>query len=208
MFFVAFIKSYLSWQFHSNYSNYSQDMKIFSFNINYFHPFFFFFDISCEFCEIFSEHLAAASFFCHSFTHSFILQISSMYLLKSHFVRQIDKNAQFWHILKAVFYKRNLVHSWIPWPIYTIKCRTVLTIVKKKAPEKIFIKKKRLEKWQIENSEKLESRKNYSEFSILPYYSQIENSDLKISEKKFWDFQGFRLFWVFVLAQTFRNTIE
>ena len=206
MFFVAFIKSYLSWQFHSNYSNYSQDMKIFSFNINYFHPFFFFFDISCEFCEIFSEHLAAASFFCHSFTHSFILQISSMYLLKSHFVRKSDKNAQFWHILKAVFYKRNLVHSWIPWPIYTIKYRTVLTIVKKKLLKKH--KKEKIGKVANRKLGILESRKNYSEFSILPYYSQIENSDLKISGKKFWDFQGFRLFWVFVLAQTFRNTIE
>ena len=49
MFFCDFwyyFNSHLSWKFHWNFSSCSEDMKIFSLNINYFHQFFGFFNIS------------------------------------------------------------------------------------------------------------------------------------------------------------------
>ena len=39
-------KSHFSWKFHWNFSSRLKDMKIFSVNMNYFHQFFGFFDIS------------------------------------------------------------------------------------------------------------------------------------------------------------------
>ena len=44
--FWYYHKSHFSWKFHQNYSRRSENMKMFYFNINYFHKCFDFFDIS------------------------------------------------------------------------------------------------------------------------------------------------------------------
>ena len=72
---------------------------------------------------------------------------------------------------------------------------------------KTFTKKgkkirKEIKKWQIENSEKSEiseiSEKLFWVFFFPSFWfcptAKIENSDLKVSEKKFRDFRGFRVF--------------
>ena len=69
-----------------------------------------------------------------------------------------------------------------------------------------ILKKKffwKMKKWQIENSETSEISEILFRVFLVPSFrvcprAKIKNSDLKISEKNFWDFWGF---WVFDLAQ-------
>ena len=65
-----------------------------------------------------------------------------------------------------------------------------------------------MKKWQIENSEKSEISEIleklfwvfwFPSFRFCPT-AKIENSDLKILEKNFWDFRDFRGFRIFDLA--------
>ena len=76
-----------------------------------------------------------------------------------------------------------------------------------------------MKKWQIENQEK--SKKSeiseklflvflFPSFRFCPT-TKIENSDLKISEKNFRDFRGFRVFdqaWIYVWADAWHWTIQ
>ena len=62
-----------------------------------------------------------------------------------------------------------------------------------------------MKKWQIENSEKSEISEKLFRVFLFPSFrfwptAKIENSNLKISKKSFWDFQDFRSSRVFDLA--------
>ena len=105
---------------------------------------------SCKFFDIFkntffTEHFTKTSSFSNS-SHSFILRKIFIYLLKPSFVRKIDKNSQFCHIFISIFWMyfidqnintRNYVSLIIVEMYFKIKCRTVITNIKKSMTHEI-----------------------------------------------------------------------
>ena len=92
--------------------------------------------------------------------------------------------------------------------IYKIKCRYLITNVKKNLQNTYIKKRKKMKKWQIESSKTSEileiSEKLFRVFLFPSFHfcstAKFENLDLKILEKKFRDFLDIRSPRIFDLA--------